>query len=148
MDGNGAAQSTGWWLRHKPILRGLESISCPDIENCIAVGFYDDVTHGQKELIETLSGGQWTASTAPVPTTAGSGTDQNGGLLSIDCPSIGNCTAVGYYETATAGTSGLIDTLSGGQWTAATAKLPSSGRPAQRTTPPCTVWIARRPGTA
>ena len=48
-------------------------------------------------LIETKSGGRWTATEGPLPGNAGHGY-QDAYLSLIACPAVGECTAVGYYE--------------------------------------------------
>jgi hypothetical protein len=78
-------------------------------------------------LVETLSGGQWTASEAPLPADASRGTSsESGRLVSIDCTTTTACTAVGDYNNDNASPQdvGLIDTLSGTTWSALTAPVP------------------------
>ena len=99
----------------------LGSVSCPAVENCIAVGAYNAVASVVGGLIETLSGGTWSATTAPVaglsPPASGPGN-----LLNVYCPDAGWCVAVGFYQ-ASGGAEGVIETLSSGTWTAATAPV-------------------------
>ena len=111
----------------------LASVSCGGSGSCAAVGDYHDVNNGGHLLIETLSGGTWTATEAPLP--SGASTSQNGGFYSssVDCPDVGACVAVGSYtETDDSGNQlGLIETLSGGEWTGTEAPLPSGATTAQ-----------------
>jgi hypothetical protein len=109
----------------------LDQVSCPTETFCTAVGQYEDTTYGNEGLIETLSGGTWQATTAPLsgltpapelPVSSGNPVD----LDSVSCPSAGSCFAVGsYYDTTGDNVFGLIETLNGGDWIASTA--PSSG---------------------
>ena len=99
----------------------LVSVSCPAPGSCVAVGYY-----GQEgdfgALIETLSGGTWTPAMAPLPPgQANLGAELNG----ISCPAVGTCVAVGTYNVRDYGEHALIETLSGGTWTPATAPLPA-----------------------
>ena len=70
-------------------------------------------------MIDTLSGGTWTAARAPLPANAGSG--QGGDLQAVTCLAAGSCTTVGSYTDTSGNGQAMIDTLSGGTWTAAEA---------------------------
>ena len=97
----------------------LTSVSCPSAGSCTAVGLYTPSTGGEQALVDTLSGGTWTASAAPLPATA-SGSQ----FLSLACPSAGSCVAAGTYQIG--GTVfGFADSLSGGTWTASNLPLPA-----------------------
>ena len=91
------------------------SVSCGAAGDCGAVGDNDS-----ERLIEELSGGTWSPTSAPVPTDAASNADVH--LSSVNCPSAGNCVVVGDYGNDTAQL-GLLDTLSGGGWSATAAPL-------------------------
>lgn len=97
----------------------LTAVSCPTEGSCIAVGGYGDASGGDA-LIETLSGGVWAATTAPVAGLSPAST--SAALLNLSCPLSGSCTAVGYYNDAS-GKDGLIETLAGGSWSAQTAPV-------------------------
>ena len=100
----------------------LTAVSCVSTSSCVAVGNYLTASKGYYGLIETLAGGTWTASTAPLPSID---IPQNGPavhLYDVSC-SGGTCAAVGdneYVSTMDGNTyqSALIETLSGGSWTA------------------------------
>jgi hypothetical protein len=102
----------------------IESVSCATGQWCEATGDYEDNTGGTDALLETYSGGQWTAVEAPVPADALGGVNADTFLKSISCPGVNDCTAVGEYSV-TAGDTGLIDTLSGGQWSSQPAPQPA-----------------------
>jgi hypothetical protein len=97
----------------------LTKVSCPAAGSCVAIGTYDTGNSFQT-VIETLSGGSWTATSAPAPAA-----DNDVELQALSCPAAGSCVAVGYYEDTSGSTHGLIDTLSGGTWTA--TAVPVSG---------------------
>jgi hypothetical protein len=99
---------------------GLTKVSCPAVGTCVAIGTYFPSPNVEQSVIETLSGGSWTAMTAPAPAA-----DQRTVLLGISCPAAGSCVAAGYYQDLSGGTHPLLDTLSGGAWTA--TDLPVSG---------------------
>ena len=102
----------------------LYGVSCPTAGTCFAVGQYYDADGNAFGLIETLDGGTWSASTVPA-----SGLNPTAGpnpavqLGQIQCTSATSCIAVGSYQDGASSTSGLIETLSGGQWVSLTAPL-------------------------
>ena len=91
----------------------LDGIACPAPGTCVAVGGYNDANHTSQGLIETLSGGTWIPSQAPLPVNA----TGDGGLTGIACPAPGACVAVGAYKDQNHINQGFIETLKGGTWT-------------------------------
>ena len=98
-------------------------LSCPAAGTCVAVSDYVDSSGNEQALIETLSGGTWTATEAPLPADASS--DPLAALGGVSCPSAGSCVAVGSYLDTAGAEEGLIDTLADGTWTAVAAPLPA-----------------------
>jgi hypothetical protein len=102
----------------------LDAMSCPATGSCVAVGNYTDSSGNQQGLIESLSSGTWTSATAPIsglsPT---AGTDPQMYLEHTSCPTTGSCVAVGHYTDSSGNQQGLIETLSSGTWTSATAPV-------------------------
>lgn len=110
---------------------GLESVSCPSVGVCSAVGNYLDSAGANAGMIARLSDGNWTVSEAPTP----SGADA-GEMGSIACPSAGDCVAVGDYSYTNDGGNGqgseaLIETSDGGAWAASESPLPSNAAPSE-----------------
>jgi hypothetical protein len=97
----------------------LGSVSCPTAGFCVAIGTYD-VPSGVQTVIETLSGGSWTAATASAPAA-----DNEVDLQALSCPAAGSCVAVGYYDDTSGSIHAMIDTLSADTWTA--TAVPVSG---------------------
>jgi hypothetical protein len=99
----------------------LRAVTCPAAGWCVAVGYYDDPSGTQRPLVDTLSGGTWTASTV-----ATSGLDPAASswatLQAVSCPVAGSCAATGQYQ-ASGAREALVATLAGGTWTAVTASL-------------------------
>ena len=84
----------------------LNTVSCTSPQSCLAFGGYNEDGGGYFEgVIDTLSGGKWTATTTPTP----DGGDV-AGLGSVSCTGA-SCVAVGTYGGSDAG---LIDTRSPG----------------------------------
>ena len=96
---------------------------CISDSTCIAVGSYKDTSGETWGLIETLSGGTWSATAAPEPADADS--SNFAGLNSVSCTSATACTAVGDYMNDLGHSAALVVTLSGTTWTAAAAPQPS-----------------------
>ncbi len=121
-----------WSVVEAPIPAGADSsfgasitsVSCPSEGVCVATGYFEDASSHDHALVETLSGGTWSAMDAPLP---GDATGNFSYLKSVDCQSAGSCVAVGDYKgsTGSGGNFGLIDTLSGGVWSSQPAPQPA-----------------------
>jgi hypothetical protein len=99
----------------------LTAVSCPKspaAAGCAAVGKYTDNSGNVQGLLLTLSAGQWTAAEAALPANAAGNPEAQ--LKSVSCPSVGNCTAVGSYDSPDAfggaPTVNLILTETAGTW--------------------------------
>jgi hypothetical protein len=102
---------------------GLNSVSCPNISTCVAVGDIapiSDVTD-TRPLIEMLAGGTWTMASLP------SGDADAGILYNALCLSVGNCLAVGSAASAHTSGSALVLSLRGSTWTADPTALSQAG---------------------
>jgi len=141
-----AGQITNWTATEAALptnagtdpLAVLGEVVCPADGSCVATGDYSDTSGNQQGLIETLSGGNWTAMEAPLP--ANAGTDPRVLLGTAACPAPGSCVATGSYTDTSGSQLGLIVTLSGGIWTAMEAPLPANadGNPSSSIgTPAC-----------
>jgi hypothetical protein len=104
-------------------LSGLMATSCPAPGNCVAVGTYASSGNGLG-FIDSQSGGTWGAVAAPVP--AGSNANPSIDPVSVDCPVVGSCAAVGIFRDTSSHNQGLLLTLANGSWTAAQAPLPAN----------------------
>jgi hypothetical protein len=107
----------------------LQSIACSAPGTCVAVGGYGDKNGDSQALIETLSGGKWTAAEAPLPSDVVLVKTSNAVetfLSGVACPSVGFCVAVGDYPQRGGASAALSDTLSGGKWTPQALPLPAN----------------------
>jgi hypothetical protein len=93
----------------------LASIACGGPGFCVAVGTYVDKLGSFRGLIETWSGGKWSASTAPLPHDAAA--NQQVFMGGVACAGVGSCAAYGQYNVA-AGDQAMLLTLGKGTWTA------------------------------
>ena len=94
----------------------FNAVACPVAGSCVAVG-----SDGDQALIDTLSGGTWSFTPAPLPADGGG----DAYLHSLSCPALGSCMAVGTY-IGQGGFQGLIETLSDGIWTPTTMPAPAN----------------------
>lgn len=100
----------------------LSSVSCPAPEACTAVGFYASATQSFGLLV-TESMGTWAAGTAAALPPGG---ESGGGLKSVSCPAIGDCSAVGNYTGANQQAESVVMSQVAGSWTASVeVKLPA-----------------------
>jgi hypothetical protein len=82
----------------------LLGVACPAVDVCTAVGFSTSGAGLTTPLVETWNGATWTIRASPAPPAAGAS-----GLLSVACPSPGDCQAVGEAD----GSGGLISFAEG-----------------------------------
>jgi serine/threonine protein kinase len=107
----------------------LTAVTCPAVASCVAVGFYSRDGGSLQGVIETFSDGTWTPGEAPLPADAAANPDAY--LNGVVCPAPGACVASGYYTSEHGGSRGLVETLSDGTWTPATARLPADAAASQ-----------------
>src|SRR3984957_16690123 len=116
------------------------SVSCPTDGSCVALGTYDNASGGSDSFIDTLVGGTWTTMEAPVPSDALSEATADTFLKSIDCTSVGSCTAFGADKNAhgSGHPVGFFAPLAGGTWTPEVAPQPA-GADAQQFVQPASL---------
>lgn len=87
-------------------------MACESAGACVATADYVDSANQLLPLIETLSGGTWTATQAPLPGDASPGTGPSGAsyLAFVNCVTAGPCLTVGSYPAADGTTEPLIET--------------------------------------
>jgi len=109
----------------------LAAVACTGVGACVAPGQYRDAQGQTRALIDTLSGGTWTASPAPLPADAAT-TGQVAGLWAVSCAASGTCVAAGHYIQRGGQPRFLTETLAGGAWTAAALSLPADAAADQK----------------
>ncbi|HUI04073.1 MAG TPA: hypothetical protein VLZ77_11070 [Acidimicrobiales bacterium] len=97
----------------------LTALSCPATGTCSAVGLYTQASGAEQAVVADDSGGTWTVSSAPLP-----GAADGSQLFALSCSAAVTCVAAGTVSGGGA-SSGLVDTETGGSWSAATLPLPS-----------------------
>ncbi len=98
-----------------PAYSGLNSLSCPAVSNCVAVGFSRYGT-----LSEEWNGTTWTKTVTPGP--AGS-IDAN--LSSVSCVAVNSCMAAGYYLNGASTWLTLTESWDGSTWSLVPSPDPS-----------------------
>jgi hypothetical protein len=92
----------------------LESVSCPSVGNCSAVGTYNDSSGNEQGLLLDESSGIWSQG---VEALLPFDTDEDYvSLSSVSCASAGNCSAVGTYNDSSGYVHGLLLSESSGTW--------------------------------
>jgi hypothetical protein len=104
---------------------GLDGLSCSSAVFCVASGEYSSSAGNDQALLETYSGGTWTANPAPLPGDAAAPGSDDSFLKSVDCPSDGSCVAVGAYDNSSGREVAFMDTLTSGIWSTMEAPLPA-----------------------
>jgi len=97
----------------------LESVSCPSVGNCTAVGSY--WTRSKMEgLLLSETNGRWTATEAHLPAGGTQATfvvsDERPALSGVSCASAGTCSAIGTYADSGSQAHGMLLTETGGGW--------------------------------
>ncbi|HEY0932682.1 MAG TPA: hypothetical protein VGD91_02975 [Trebonia sp.] len=108
----------------------LNDVFCPASGSCVATGRYTDQSGNSEGLLDTLSDGTWSAVKAPLPDGADPGKESSQFdtvtlLTGVVCTAVGSCVASGQYLDSAGAGQGVIETLSGGHWTAVKAPLPA-----------------------
>jgi hypothetical protein len=117
----GSVEGSGWTVVQARGQRGfpgfLDGVDCLTAVSCVAVG--NETTNGlAKALVETLSGGSWTASQLPL--VRGSVAEF---LFSVSCPRSDGCVSVGYSYANQSGHP-LIESQSGTAWSPTLPTVP------------------------
>ena len=102
----------------------LEGMSCTFDGVCTGVGYYQDGSGNDRNLVETVSNGVPVAQEGPQPSDADPASDAVIGRVS--CLSGDTCVAVGEYRNNAGNSVALIDQLSNGTWTPVVAPLPQN----------------------
>ncbi len=106
--------------RPQPTISG---VACLSVQECVAIGSYEDSSGSYQGLLVTGHGSSWTAAKAPLP--AGAVAKFGASVTSIACPSSRECVAVGDWVDSSFNTHLFLLTMRGSSWTAATAPLPA-----------------------
>jgi serine/threonine protein kinase len=93
----------------------LTDVSCASTTSCVAVGAYYSADDTELGLIESLSSGEWRASTAPLTTPQSEGGEEFS-LEAVSCPTAAFCVSMGGAYDKLGYLHSLIETYSSGSW--------------------------------
>lgn len=120
---------SGWTVETTPnpgggVYSGLNSVSCPAVGSCVAVGYWDrGLGTFPVPLAEELRNGSWSSTGAVLPTGA-----ESGETAYVSCaPSSSACEAVGQSYTGEHET-GLAEGWNGGSWNVQSTPTPPGGQ--------------------
>jgi hypothetical protein len=100
------------------LFSSLESVSCPASGSCAAIGWYIDSAAKEQMMAVTETGGAWNqASEIALPANAAA--NPNARLVSVSCPAVGSCVAIGSYADSSEKMQMMATTESGGVWSGA-----------------------------
>jgi hypothetical protein len=117
---------------------GLADLSCPAPGDCTAIGRYTDAHHLDHGVLFSESRGHWGAGVrlqlpvnAITPPKPKSAAVDLLGLAGVACGSVGNCVAVGTYETNAEVWDALIVAEKNGHWSRAVEAPLPAGAPVE-----------------
>jgi hypothetical protein len=104
----------------------VRSVSCSSAGNCAAGGFYVDSTPSAQGFVVSERNGAW-GRALEVPGLGSLNAGDNAEVLSVSCPSAGNCGATGYYNDIPGRFQGFVVSQANGTWRTAKAVTFSDG---------------------
>ncbi len=87
-------------LNPHAFLFGFNGIACASPGNCSAGGQYEDSAGTYQGFLANEENGVWSQSVAMSLPSGGVSAGQNGGVVALSCPSVGQCQASGSYLDA------------------------------------------------
>ena len=121
-----AGSQTVWKVQATPNPAGvlgsqLTGVSCPSAKACFAVGASSTGDQGNQPLAEHWNGTVWAIQHAVKPKTS-----EDTDLEAISCPTVSNCTAVGFYTNTSGSNLALAEHWNGSAWSVQRIPTPSS----------------------
>lgn len=95
------------------------SVSCPTAGNCTAGGFYSDTPTTIQAFGVSETNGNW-GTAVVIPGSSALNAGGAAGLVTVKCPSAGNCSASGFYTDASTHQQAFVVSQTGGVWGTAT----------------------------
>jgi cytochrome c551/c552 len=97
-------------------LFGFGGIACAAADNCSVGGQYKDSAGDYEGFLENEVNGAWSpAAQVILPSNGGSG-GQNGGVVAVSCPSLGDCQASGSYLDTSGNYQAVVFAETDGIW--------------------------------
>lgn len=116
---------TRWTIRRAALPPGnssfLTSVSCPAVNDCVAVGTDNSDTSAGVPVAETWNGSRWALQAIPAPP------GKSSGLSGVSCAAPGACTAVGTVFNAAGAYAPFAERWDGTAWAVQSAFVPPGG---------------------
>jgi len=97
----------------------LNSISCPSVGNCVAVGQFRTIAGNYVAFTQTQTNGNWATATQATFGANVQNAAPNSFFDSVFCSSVGNCVAGGRFLNVTGGLEAFTQTQTNGSWASA-----------------------------
>src|SRR6266851_6436816 len=94
---------------------GVDSVSCPSAGNCVAVGLFSDDSARSEGFVVTERGGVW-GKARQIPGLAALNVGGSARVMSVSCPSVGNCGLGGSYLDGSRHRQAFVASEQGGAW--------------------------------
>src|SRR6266705_2950365 len=91
------------------------SVSCPSTGNCAVGGYYTDASSRNQAFVASERNGLW-GNAVELPGSAALNAGGNAQVLSVSCPTAGNCAAGGYYTDSSYDIQAFVDNERNGRW--------------------------------
>src|SRR6266705_5298611 len=91
------------------------SVSCPSTGNCAVGGYYTDASSRNQAFVAGERNGRW-GNAVELPGSAALNAGGNAQVLSVSCPSEGNCAAGGYYTDSALHDQAFVASERNGRW--------------------------------
>jgi hypothetical protein len=93
----------------------ISSVSCATAGNCVAGGFYVDSQSNERLFVVRQVGGTWRGA-FELPGLAALQTGQFAGVTSVSCPSAGDCSVGGFYDSHRNRAQAFVVSQARGSW--------------------------------
>jgi hypothetical protein len=97
-------------------LFGFGGIACASSDDCSVGGQYKDSAGGYQGFLEDEKNGVWSPAVQMTLPSNGTSGGQNGGIVALSCPSVGNCEASGSYLDAAGNYQAVVVAQENGVW--------------------------------
>jgi hypothetical protein len=97
-------------------LFGFGGIACASPDNCSVGGQYKDSAGKYQGFLENEESGVWSPATQVTLPSNGDSGGQNGGVVAISCPSVGDCQASGSYLDTAGHYQAVVFSENNGAW--------------------------------
>src|SRR5258706_4261151 len=111
----GAIEVPGLGPLNGVVSSGVNSVSCPSAGNCVAVGLFSDDSARDEGFVVAERGGVW-GKARQIPGLAALNVGGSASVMSVSCPSVGNCGLGGSYLDGSRHRQAFVASEQGGAW--------------------------------